>query len=146
MNYKTMTPEDMERLWDEFKADCDNAVVVRTEFSQKDSDFVTREIPSPISYTILGFCLDKLKMSRQNFYETYKKDPKFDKVIARMTDECEKDARRKFENGSINTRLAGLWMSHYGYSTQIREDINADNSVNVTIDYGDKDESEDTSE
>ena len=146
MSVKTITPEDMLRLWDEFKEDCDNAVVKRTEFSQKDSDFITREIPSPITYTVKGFCLNKLLMTEQNFYETYKKDNTFESVIARMRDECEADARRKFENGSINSRLAGLWMSNYGYSTQIREDINADNSVNITIDYGEENGAEDTSE
>lgn len=143
---KSITVRRMFKLWNEYVEECDNAKVIRTEFSQKDSDFVTREIPAPITVTIKGFCLNKLKMTESNFYATYNKDPEFELVIARMKEHCEVDARCKFENGSINPKLAGLWMSHYGYSTQIKEDITSDNSLDIKIDYGGRDGANDTSE
>ena len=44
-------------------------------------------------------------------------------MVTRMKEECEVDARSKFELGIIPTQLAGLWMSHYGYTTKIDSNI-----------------------
>jgi hypothetical protein len=35
-----------------------------------------------------------------------------------MREECEVDIRMKFELGIIDSRLAPLWMSRYGYSAK----------------------------
>ena len=35
-----------------------------------------------------------------------------------MQEECEVDARRKFELQIVPSQLAGLWMSKYGYTTK----------------------------
>lgn len=116
------TPDDMLADWNEFKKECDMATVIRTEFSQRLAQFVTETIPSPITYTILGFC-SYAGITRQDYYETYAKDPAFDIVTARISDECEQDVRRKFENGTIPTQLSGLWMSKFGYSTSQKAEV-----------------------
>ena len=100
----------------------DDMLVTRTEFSQRLADFVSRTIPAPVTYTVIGFC-SWAGITRQDYYETYGKDPAFDTVIARISDDCEIDARRKFENGTLPTQLSGLWMSNYGYSTSQKADI-----------------------
>lgn len=116
------TPDDMLADWNEFKKECDMATVTRTEFSQKLADFVSSTIPAPVTYTVLGFC-SWAGITRQDYYETYGKDHAFDTVIARISEECELDARRKFENGTLPTQLSGLWMSNYGYSTSQKADV-----------------------
>lgn len=123
---KKFTAKSLSEKWEEYKQYCDSQTVVRTEFSQRSAEFVTQKIPSPITYTIKGFAL-YCGMTEQNFYLTYSKDPKLELVIARMKDECEQDARRKFENGTLPTQLSGLWMSHYGYTT------NQNQKVDLTI-------------
>lgn len=112
-----LTVKKLADYWEAYKRDCDDHTVVRTEFSQKESDFITKIIPNPITYTIKGFCI-YIGMTETNFYETYNKNEKFKSVIARMKEECEIDARKKFEDGSIPTQLSGLWMSNYGYTTR----------------------------
>lgn len=127
------TEKAMWKKWVEYKDYCDNKTVVRTEFSQKTSEFVTAVIPSPVTYTIKGFCL-WIGMTETNFYLTYDKDEKFKLVITRMKEECEVDARQKFENNTINSRLAGLWMSHYGYTTKTENKDEIKNSVVIVDD------------
>ena len=134
---KISSGADMWRKWERFKEYCDNKTVVRTEFSQKLGEFVTDVIPSPVTYTIKGFC-KYIGMTEQNFYATYNKNKRFESVIARMKEECEVDAREKFENNTLNSRLAGLWMSNYGYTTNVNQEIDADMELNVTVDYGDE--------
>lgn len=120
----------LEKAWGEYKAHCDGKTVVTTSFSQKTGQFVTATIPHPVTYTIKGFCAF-IGMTEAAFYALYNKEPKLELVIARMKQECEIDAREKFENGTLDSRLAGLWMSHYGYTN--RTDAQVSNNVDVTI-------------
>ena len=57
-------------------------------------------------------------ISRAAFYERYANDERFADIVTRMREECEVDARRKFELGVIEPRLASLWMGKYGYSAK----------------------------
>lgn len=116
------TAKQMENAWIEYRKYCNERTIKRTEFSQKLGEYITAEVPSPITCTLKGFC-HFIGMTEQNFYETYSKDSKFESVIARAREECELDAREKFETGAINSRLAGLWMSNYGYTTKTQSDI-----------------------
>lgn len=122
--------EALEAAWEEYKEQCDSRTVVTTTFSQKSGQFVTAEIPHPVTYTVKGFCAF-VGMTEQAFYALYDKDENLEPVIARMKQDCEIDAREKFENGTIDSRLAGLWMSNYGYS--IKTDAEVNNKVGVTI-------------
>jgi hypothetical protein len=54
-------------------------------------------------------------ISRRCFYEYYNGDVVYGDTITRIREECEVDARQKFELGIIPSKLAGLWMSNYGY-------------------------------
>jgi hypothetical protein len=119
---RKFTVAGLSHCWEDFKQYCDSQMVTRTEFSQKTACFVTAKIPAPITYTIKGFAL-YCGMSEQNFYATYAHDAKFEPVYARMKDECEQDARRKFENGVLPTQLSGLWMSNYGYTTNQNQNV-----------------------
>lgn len=127
------TEKAMYDAWESFKYYCDHKTVTRTEFSQRSSEFVTAEIPSPVTYTIKGFC-NYIGMTETNFYLTYNSNEKFKSVIARMKEECEVDAREKFENGTLNSRLAGLWMSNYGYTTKAESNMELKNKVVIVDD------------
>lgn len=127
------TPKSMAEAWEKYKVYCDSQTAIRTEFSQKTSEFVTATIPAPITYTVKGFCIHN-GITEQNFYATYNKNERFESVIARMKEECEIDARRKFENNTINSRLAGLWMSNYGYTTKAESKDEIRSSVVIVDD------------
>lgn len=49
-----------------------------------------------------------------------------------MKDDCEIDAREKFELGILNPRLSGLWMSKYGYTLSNQ---NIDKQKSVTVNF-----------
>ena len=136
-NKKINTEKIMWEKWEEYKKECDNKTVVRTEFSQRASEFISAVIPAPVTYTIKGFC-KFIGMTEANFYATYNKKEKFESVIARMKEECEVDAREKFENNTLNSRLAGLWMSNYGYTTNVSADVETDMELNISVDYGEE--------
>ena len=51
-----------------------------------------------------------------------------------MREECEVDARTKFEIGAIPSQLAGLWMSNYGYTTKTEAKANVTGTQTVIVD------------
>lgn len=113
---KIKSVKALEEAWEEYKNYCDNQVVLTHEFSQKNSEFVSANLRKKITYTIEGFCVF-IGLSRSTFYQIYGEDDKFSYIVTRMKEECEIDARAKFETGQIPSQLAGLWMSKYGYTT-----------------------------
>lgn len=117
------TVEELERTWEEYKNYCNNRMVLTHDFSSKNSEFVSKELKRCVTYTIEGFCV-YAKIARQNFYATYADDEEYRDIVTRMREECEIDAREKFELGEIPTQLAGLWMSKHGYSTKTDADVN----------------------
>ncbi len=124
---KIKSAKAMEELWERYKYDCDHQMVLTHDFSAKNSEFVSKELQRSITYTIEGFCVF-VGISRAAFYEYYAKDERFVDIVTRMKDECEVDARKKFETGQIPTQLAALWMSKHGYSTKT-ETAEADNAT-----------------
>ncbi len=131
---KFRSAKQMIDAWNEYKSECDNKFVLTHEFSAKNSEFVSKELRRSVTYTKKGFALF-CGMTEQNFYATYGNNPKFEPVIALIGEECEIDAREKFELGVIDPKLAGLWMSNYGYTT--KTDSNISGSVPVVISGGD---------
>ena len=107
----------LEDAWEQYKAWCNDQKVLTHDFSSKNSEFVSAELKRSVTYTIEGFCV-WAGLARTNFYETYATDERFRDIVTRMREECEVDARMKFELGVIDTRLAPLWMSRHGYSTR----------------------------
>jgi hypothetical protein len=135
---KIATPEILWEKWTEYKALCDNRVVEVTDFSGRNSQHVTTPVKKNVTYTILGFCTKYVGITRDSFYEYYGKNPRFADTVARMRAECEVDAREKFELGVIPTQLAALWMSNYGYSTKLENNVTGAMPVVLVDDLGDK--------
>ncbi|MCL2815359.1 MAG: DNA-packaging protein [Oscillospiraceae bacterium] len=113
--------EHMKKLWEEYKDDCNNQIVLTHDFSAKNSEFVSKELRRSVTYTIEGFCVF-VGLSRSKFYENYANSKKYGDTVTRMKEECEIDARKKFELQIIPSQLAGLWMSNHGYSTKAEND------------------------
>ena len=120
---KFKTAKQLEEAWEAYKTDCNNQMVLTHDFSSKNSEFVSKELKRSITYTMEGFCV-YAGSSRSTFYEIYVEDKRFSDIVTRMKEECEVDARKKFELGVIDSRLAGLWMSKHGYTT--KSDTNID--------------------
>ena len=124
--------------WEEYKEKCDNKEVLTHDFSSRNSEFVSRKLKRSVTYTIEGFCVFA-GISRAAFYERYANNEKFADTVTLMREECEIDAREKFELGVVPTQLAGLWMSNYGYSTKTDTDVNvkaADKLDNIMSQLG----------
>lgn len=111
---KFKTVKALSDAWEEYKAWCDSREVTAHAFSAKNSEFVSEKQRRKVTYTIEGFCV-WAGLARRAFYDTYAEDERFSHIVTRMKEECEVDARMKFELGEIDTRLAPLWMSKHGY-------------------------------
>lgn len=120
----------LETAWEQYKEWCNDRPVLTHGFSPKNSEFVSQELRRSVTYTIEGFCV-WARIARSNFYETYANDERFRDIVTRMKEECEIDARMKFELGIIDPKLAALWMSKHGYTTKMESDISG--SVPVVI-------------
>lgn len=116
--------------WTEYREWCDNQSVLTHEFSPRNSEFVSKQLKRSVTYTIEGFCV-WAGIARSNFYETYAEDEKFRDIVTRIKEECEVDARMKFELGVIDPKLAPLWMSKHGYTTKTESNVSG--SVPVVI-------------
>lgn len=114
---KIKSAKKLEELWEEYKEHCNNRMALAHEFSGKNSEFVSATLTRKVTYTIEGFCV-YIGLARKAFYSNYAENPKFAHIVTRMREECEVDAREKFELGEIPTQLSGLWMSKYGYSNK----------------------------
>jgi len=144
------TSDDLLLKWNEYKHYCDNMTKPRTEFSQRLGQFFTQDVPAPITYTIGGFCIHN-DISEQAFNETYmtNNEAEFLETVTRMHKECELNARMRFEQGAIDTRLHGMWMSNHGYKlpAQQQDDSGIAEAINkldevlnkITIGSGDTD-------
>jgi hypothetical protein len=130
---KYQTVEELSGMWEWYKAECDNQNVLTHEFSAKNSEFVSKALRRAVTYTIEGFCV-YLGLSRAAFYEYYADDPQFVDLVTRIREECEIDARKKFELGIIPSQLSGLWMSRHGYTT--KTDTNITGAVPVVLTGG----------
>ena len=124
------TPGDMEKAWAQYKKRCDEHKITVTMFSAKNSEFVTQRVLKRITYTIKGFCSYN-QLSAPSFYQNYlhcrgckKGGPSpYAPVIQRIQQECETDAREKFETGELPPMLAGLWMGGFGYSNKVENNL-----------------------
>lgn len=121
-------PEELKETWEMYKEDCDSKMVLTHDFSSKNSEFVSKELKRSITYTIEGFCV-YAGISRSAFYETYAGKKGYSDIVTRMKEECEVDARKKFELQVIPSQLAGLWMSKYGYTT--KQDTNVSGNLDL---------------
>lgn len=116
------TAKALYDAWTQYKAWCDSRPAMTHGFSSKKSEFVSKKLQRSVTYTVEGFCA-WAGISRQAFYETYM--AAFPDTFTCMREECEVDARMKFELGIIDSRLAPLWMSRHGYGVKA-EDVHPD--------------------
>lgn len=116
------TSGDLRAAWELYKTSCDHQSVLTHEFSAKNSEFVSKQLRRSVTYTIEGFCVF-VDMSRSAFYSLYAEEAEFLDIVTRMREECEVDARRKFETGAIPSQLAALWMSKHGYSARTESSV-----------------------
>lgn len=116
------TVKQLEETWEAYKEHCNDQMVLTHDFSSKNSEFVSKKLKRSITYTIEGFCV-YAGISRAAFYERYANNQKYADTVTRMKEECEVDARTKFELGVIDPKLAGLWMSRHGYTTKTDSSI-----------------------
>lgn len=109
--------KSFERAWESYKESCDHHERRIVTVSKKTGEIIDITVPAPLTYTLKGFCLFA-GISEQALNETYWRDKRFLEPLTRARAECEVDARRKFETGELDPKLAALWMSNYGYSTR----------------------------
>ena len=95
---KFKTVKQLEEAWEAYKTDCNNQMVLTHDFSSKNSEFVSKELKRSVTYTIEGFCVFA-GISRAAFYERYADNERYADIVTRMKEECEVDARKKFEIG-----------------------------------------------
>lgn len=127
---KFKSKAQLEKAWEAYRHDCNDRKALAHEFSAKNGTFVSAELKRSVTCTIEGFCVYS-GIARSAFYEQYANDDRFTDIVTRMREECEIDAREKFELGLIAPQLAGLWMSKYGY--HLKADANIAGGVPVII-------------
>lgn len=113
-----------EAVWERYKEQCDGNTRHVVSVSKRDGEIVHADVPAPLTYTVKGFCLFA-GISEQAMYDTYGKDGRFLESLTRVRAECELDARKKFEQGYLDPKLAALWMSNYGYSTKTEAKVDS---------------------
>ena len=136
---KFTSVKQFEEAWEDYKDDCNNQMVLTHDFSSKNSEYVSKELRRSVTYTIEGFCVF-IGIARSKFYETYGEDERFRDIVTRIREECEIDARKKFELQIIPSQLAGLWMSKHGYTTKTDTNVTGGVPVVIRDDLPDDDE------
>lgn len=126
---KIQSPEHMLELWEAYTEKCDTHTRVQTIVVEGKPHDV--EIRAPLTYTLEGFCLS-IPITRKAFDETYRCDPDYEEVVGLIEELTHVDARSKFEDGTLNPKLAALWMGrHKGYVA--RQETEVKGGVPVVI-------------
>ena len=134
---KIADAEEMWKLWEQYKAKCDAHQKKHTLIEPGGAGTHVVMIASPLTYTIRGFCL-YAGITETAFNRYYRDDEDFEETIELMEMETEIDARGKFEDGTLNSKLAALWMGrHKGYSTKQETEITGSMPVVIRDDLGD---------
>ena len=121
---KKFTPDEIAEKWEKYKSKFDNSVkrrMVTTTTIDADGNKVKEttvsDVLAPLTYTQEGFCL-YLPLTYSSWVQ-YKDDEDYEDVIAQIEMDCKNNARGRFEDGTLNTRLAGIWLGRYPeYRTQ----------------------------
>lgn len=129
--------EDMAELFNEYLYSdrCLNHMKKQTIIDKETCMVTVVDVPAPRSPTIKGFCL-YCGATPSAWYADYADNPAFAKTVEQITAACESEARGMFEDGSIPSNLAGLWMGGYGYSTKQEQEIKGGVPVVIADDLG----------
>lgn len=116
------SPDELAESWEEYKKWADGQTVkrvtkrtVKSGSNPAETITIKENKSAPVTYTKTAFCIF-CGIGTRAFAQTYESDPEFSRIVEMIEDEIEQDARRKFEQGVISSKLAGLWMSKHGYS------------------------------
>ncbi|MEY8313233.1 terminase small subunit [Oscillospiraceae bacterium 42-9] len=120
--HKYRTPAALSAAWQLYKDYCNNQIVSMQKFNKLNGEFTSGEISRCITYTIKGFCA-WAGLSRSTFYGNYANNARFADTVTRVREECEVDARTKFELGLIPAHLAPLWMGSYKWDYAQKESV-----------------------
>lgn len=139
---KAYSADEIREAWELYKHKQDsNVKMERVKHTVVDEDGIEhtevekREILQPLTYTEESF-LRFLPLSLST-WERYKKDEDYADVMADIASEIKANVRERFEDKSIDTRLAALWMSRYPeYRT--RQETEIKGGVPVVISGEDK--------
>lgn len=132
------TPDEIAKKWEKYKLKCDNNVKRRqkTVKTVGDDGVEHKEIVkwdelAPLTYTVDGFCVF-LPLSRR-LWGQYREHEDYQEICEMIDDECKTNARARFEDGTLNTRLAGIWLGRYPeYRTQQETKISGGVPVVIT--------------
>nr|DAL57414.1 MAG TPA_asm: Terminase small subunit [Caudoviricetes sp.] len=132
------TPDEIAEKWEKYKLKCDNNVKRRqkTVKTVGDDGVEHKEIIkwdelAPLTYTVDGFCVF-LPLSRR-LWGQYRENEDYQEICEMIDDECKTNARARFEDGTLNTRLAGIWLGRYPeYRTQQETKISGGVPVVIT--------------
>jgi len=124
------TPARLMQLWEDYKTECrqtrteEEVEETYTDLTTGNSTTTARMIKrrTPVTPTWTGFA-GFIGMSRNGLDQIYRTDPEFSETIQIILDEQEQIARRAFETGTLNAKLAPLWMSRHGYT--LKQDVSA---------------------
>lgn len=114
-------PEELMQLWSEYKAYCQNHTRIQT-FVDKSGGVKNIEVSAPITCTKTGFC-SWFGIVESAFQSTYGEDPLYEDAMDMIRQDSQVDCRSKFEDGTLNPKLAPLWMSRYGYSVKQETEV-----------------------
>lgn len=140
---RKFTPDEIEKRWEKYKAKCDGNIKKRQVTTtttdadgKKVKETTVSNVLAPLTYTIDGFCLF-LPLSRR-LWADYREDEDYRDICERIEDECKDNARARFEDGTLNTKLAGIWLGRYPeYRTQQETKITGGVPVVIQDDLGD---------
>ncbi len=132
---KVSCVEEMWALWDEYCQKCDSHMktesVITKGLGGTTVDHVL--VAAPLTYTKKGFCLH-IGITESSFDETYGEDEDYAEFMELLEMYTEIDARTKFEDGTLNPKLAALWMGrHKGYSTKTETETTISGGIPVVI-------------
>lgn len=134
--------EELREAWKQYKRKQDDNVkiecakrIVTDDNGEKHTEVEEREVLQPLTYTQEGF-LRFLPLSSSTWC-AYKQDEDYADVMADIENDIKANVRERFEDRSLDTRLAALWMSRYPeYRT--RQETEIKGGVPVVISGEDK--------
>jgi hypothetical protein len=114
---KYKTPEDLQKIVDEYFDWCDNRV--KTIFDPKTNKEVVVNFPAP--YTMSGLAR-KLDLSRQGLME-YKAKPEFTKIVEQARARVHEDVETRLMEGKAQTGAIFNLKNNFGWKDESHQDI-----------------------
>ena len=127
--------DEMWTLWEEYCQKCDNHMKTESVITKGLTGTTVDHVlfSAPLTYTKKGFCLH-IGITESSFDTTYGEDEDYDEFMEMLRMAAEIDARSKFEDGTLNSKLAAIWMGHYdGYSAKTETEAKFSGGLPIVI-------------